>query len=93
LREPIVFLAEGKVVECGSPAELVQIDGLFKKLVAETGKKNAEVLTRLALKHKFEMEQDLKKRSRMFADDRVLLKFPRKWRKPRPKEMLFKCIN
>lgn len=54
----IVFLAEGKVIECGSPAELVQIDGPFKKLVAETGKENADVLTRLALAHKFETEQD-----------------------------------
>lgn len=57
----IVFLADGKVIEYGSPAELVQRDGPFRKLVNETGKENAEVLVNLALARKYEDDDEFEK--------------------------------
>lgn len=54
----IVFLADGMVLESGSPAELVSRDGPFLRLVKETGTENAQVLIDLAMRRKFETEED-----------------------------------
>lgn len=61
----IVFLADGKALEVGSPAELVSRDGPFRKLINETGKENAEVLVKLALARKYEAEEEFEKEVNM----------------------------
>ncbi|KAI9034263.1 P-loop containing nucleoside triphosphate hydrolase protein [Hyaloraphidium curvatum] len=61
----IVYLQDGKVLECGSPAELVSRDGPFRKLVNETGKENAEVLVNLAMAKKYEDDDEFEREINM----------------------------